>query len=140
MAMLYVESSALLAWLLTQPNGERMRGRIESAAEVAISALTELEVERAISRDRASGKRSEGEAARMQGAFAREKGHWMTVGFLEEVLERAGRPFPIEPVRALDAIHLATALVLATAYRDLEVLTLDARIAANLRALGLRVA
>jgi predicted nucleic acid-binding protein len=138
--MLYVESSALLAWLFTQPNGERIRERIESAADVTISALTELEVERALARDAAAGNRPEVEVVRMRGALAREKGHWMIIGFLDEVLERAGRRFPVEPVRTLDAIHLATALALAAAYENLEVLTLDSRIAANLRALGLTVA
>ena len=43
------------------------------------------------------------------------------------VLARAGSPFPVEPVRTLDAIHLATALELATAFPDLRVLSFDRR-------------
>ncbi len=33
------------------------------------------------------------------------------VAMTEDVLMRAGRPFPLEPIRTLDAIHLATAIL-----------------------------
>ena len=69
----------------------------------------------------------------------REKAHWDIVGLVDEVVERAGRRFPLEPVRSLDAIHLATALDLVEAHPDLHVLTLDVRLAENARALGLPV-
>jgi hypothetical protein len=54
-----------------------------------------------------------------------------------DVLTRAGQAFPIEPVRTLDAIHLATALAFAEALPDLRMLTLDRRILDNAAALGL---
>ena len=50
---------------------------------------------------------------------------------------RAGEPFPVEPVRTLDAIHLASALRFATTFPALPVLTFDERILANLEPLGL---
>ncbi len=54
-----------------------------------------------------------------------------------EVLTRAGQPFPVEPVRTLDAIHLATALVFTKAYPDLQILTFDQRISNNAQPLGI---
>jgi hypothetical protein len=59
----------------------------------------------------------------------------MTVS--DEVLRRAGRTFPVEPVRTLDAIHLATALEFTAVYPDLRVLSYDRRIRGNAEALGI---
>ena len=56
------------------------------------------------------------------------------------VLARAGRAFPVEPVRTLDAIHLATALEFLAAFPDLAILALDRRVLANAIALGLAAA
>jgi hypothetical protein len=50
---------------------------------------------------------------------------------------RAGEPFPVEPVRTLDAIHLATALHFGSAFPSLSVLTFAERILVNLEPLGL---
>ena len=53
-----------------------------------------------------------------------------------EVRHLAGRKFPVEPIRTLDAIHLSTALVLMRAFPELSMLTYDRRILDNARALG----
>ncbi|MBM3792162.1 MAG: type II toxin-antitoxin system VapC family toxin [Acidobacteria bacterium] len=55
----------------------------------------------------------------------------------EQVRERAARAFPAEPVRTLDALHLATALLFMRVYPDLRILTYDRRIADNAQALGI---
>ena len=54
-------------------------------------------------------------------------------------MEFACGPFPGEPIRALDAIHLATALVIRDIYPDLRVLSLDQRVRQNAVALGFEV-
>jgi hypothetical protein len=64
------------------------------------------------------------------------------VGLLEMTgtpLDRAARPFPAEPVRTLDAIHLATALEFQDALGTLTMLSLDARIRENAAALGMGI-
>jgi hypothetical protein len=58
----------------------------------------------------------------------------------EQVLLRAGRPFPVEPVRTLDAIHLASVEVLGEPPQLVTVIARDARVVANARALGYDVA
>jgi hypothetical protein len=55
------------------------------------------------------------------------------------VLARAGRPFPVEPIRSLDALHLATAELLDEPPQLVTVLTRDSRVIDNARALGYRV-
>jgi len=54
----------------------------------------------------------------------------------EAVLARAGRPFPIEPIRTLDAVHLATAEALGEPPQLVSVVTRDVRVSENARALG----
>jgi hypothetical protein len=58
------------------------------------------------------------------------------VSVTADTLTRAGRPFPIEPIRTLDAIHLATAELLGEAPQLVTVVTRDERVARNARALG----
>ena len=56
-----------------------------------------------------------------------------------EVVDRARQPFPGDPVRTLDAIHLASALVARASVPGLGVLSLDERIRRVARTLGLKV-
>ncbi|MGH7266990.1 MAG: hypothetical protein ACREMB_19385, partial [Candidatus Rokuibacteriota bacterium] len=53
-----------------------------------------------------------------------------------EVIARARRPFPREPVRTLDALHLATALAARIAVGGLALVSLDQRIRTAGRELG----
>jgi hypothetical protein len=52
-------------------------------------------------------------------------------------VDRARRPFPGDPVRTLDAIHLASVLVARSAVAGLELLSLDERIRSVGKKLGL---
>ena len=54
----------------------------------------------------------------------------------DTVLTRAGRPFPVEPIRTLDAIHLATAELLGETPQLVTLITRDDRVRENGRALG----
>jgi predicted nucleic acid-binding protein len=56
-----------------------------------------------------------------------------------EVLERAGRRFPAEPLRTLDALHVASALSVQAAISGLALLSLDRRVRENGAALGFDV-
>lgn len=55
------------------------------------------------------------------------------------MVTRAGQPFPVEPVRTLDAIHLATIQSLGETPQLVTVITRDQRVARNARALGYAV-
>lgn len=82
---------------------------------------------------------TEGEAAAMRFRLSRAAGHWTLLGLDQEVLARAGSAFPVEPVRTLDALHLASALVASSAVGQLTVLSLDRRIRECAHALGLEL-
>jgi hypothetical protein len=62
------------------------------------------------------------------------------VAVTDAVLERVGRPFPVEPIRTLDALHLATAELLGEPPQLVTIVTRDGRVRDNARALGYAVA
>jgi hypothetical protein len=55
------------------------------------------------------------------------------------LMDSLARPFAVEPVRTLDAIHLATAVQLREPSDLVGFLTLDARVRVNAAALGFQV-
>ncbi len=61
------------------------------------------------------------------------------VSVADIVLSRAGRPFPAEPVRTLDAVHLATVEVLGESPSLVTIVTRDLRVRENATALGYHI-
>jgi predicted nucleic acid-binding protein len=136
---LYAESSAVLAWILGEPGGREVASLLRGADAVLSSELTLLECERALTRAVAVGDLKEAPALERIAVLRREAAQWDILRLDEEVFERARRPFPREPVRTLDALHLACALVARPVLPDLAVLTRDDRVRRNALALGLAV-
>jgi predicted nucleic acid-binding protein len=134
----YAESSAVVAWLLGQPGGDDVAAELQGAKTVIASDLTWIECERALIRAWSNGVMSEAERVDRSAALALVAGNWTRLRIDEDVVERARRPFPIEPVRTLEALHLACALVARSAAPDLRLLTLDQRVRENGERLGLK--
>jgi predicted nucleic acid-binding protein len=137
---LYLETSAVLRWLLDEPSGVSVVACIDSHEQVATSVLTNVEVARALRRAESQGLLNAAEHARLLGLFHRAAGAWYCLEMTPAVRERAAQTFPSEPVRTLDTLHLASALELLGVFPDLEVLSFDARILGNLHPLGLPAA
>jgi len=133
----YVESSVLLTWLLGEPRAHEVISALDQAQTVVTSVLSLLEVERALHRAEDQRILTAGQAERLRGMLARSKAGWILMEISEEVRSRAGRVFPVEPVRTLDAIHLATVLIFMRAFPDLQLLSYDERILENARPLGI---
>jgi len=135
----YAESSAVLAWVLGEPEAEQVRTVLAAAERVVSSTLTGVECARALARGAAVGhigRTDELAAARLlEGAMA----SWATLEMSDRILRRAAARFPVEPVRTLDALHLATALSFREAYPDFVLVTLDDRLRANAQLLGLQL-
>jgi predicted nucleic acid-binding protein len=136
---LYAESSAVLAWLFAEEAGEAVGEAFDQAEGVVASELTLVECERALLRARGLGLLSEIEAARRRAVLTAAAAHWMFLKLDREVLERARRRFPAEPLRTLDALHVASALAAQAAIHDLVLLSLDHRVRENALALGFDV-
>jgi predicted nucleic acid-binding protein len=135
--VLYVETSAVLAWLLGDEARLLTRRVVDSADQVVTSVLTLLEATRGILRAANERRVTAVEASLLNGLLARTATAWELLEITPGIRIRAGEPFPVEPVRTLDAIHLATALQFARAFPSLSVLTFDERIVVNLEPLGL---
>ena len=72
-------------------------------------------------------------------ALGRFERRCYVVAVTEAVLTRVRRPFPIEPIRTLDAVHLATAEMLGEPPALVTIVTRDARVQENAEALGYSV-
>lgn len=135
----YLESSAALRDLLEGDRGGEIRALLVRAERVAASRLTLAEVARTLARLRVLEPTVAARIALREGQFLSDSQLWNVQPIDEEVLARSGRPFPVEPVRVLDAIHLATVERFAAALPDLVVLSTDERVRKNADALGFAV-
>ena len=135
--MIYLETSALLAALFGEPSEEKILSLLESTEAIATSTLTLLESRRALIRRQAQGFISLRDRLQVMGLLARMSADWDILEISPEIQQRAGEAFPIEPVRSLDAIHLASALELFQLESDLKFLSLDQRVMENLEPLGI---
>jgi predicted nucleic acid-binding protein len=136
---LYVESSAVLAWLLDEPAGAAVRLLLTSAELIVASDLTLIECDRVLHRAAALGELTEAETADRRAHLATAASHWHVLRSAPDIVDRARQPFPGDPIRTLDAIHLASALVARASVAGLQLLSLDNRIRRAASALGLRV-
>ena len=136
---LYAESSAVLAWLLGEEAGASVREALAAAETVIASDLTLVECDRVLIRASALGDITEAQAADRRAHLNAAAAGWQVMRVGQEIVERARRPFPGEPIRTLDAIHLASALVARQAIAGLELLSLDDRIRTAGRQLGMRL-
>jgi len=138
--IVYAESSAVLAWLLGERPAASVRHLLADAERVVTSTLTPLECSRALARGIAIGQLPEADAGAASRLLANASTGWALLEMTGPALERARQAFPAEPVRTLDAIHLAAALEFQQALGPLTLLSLDDRIRANATALGLTLA
>lgn len=136
---LLAESSAVLAWLFNEPAANEVGRLLRDAQQVVTSTLTWIECDRVIQRHASLGQRPAQEIQDSRSRFQRIQAVWVAVEMGPGCQRRARESFPVEPVRTLDAIHLATAVLTGTWVADLAVLSLDQRIRDNARALGFPV-
>lgn len=139
MSTLYAESSAILRWLLGTEDAASLQDALMGANVVLTSTLTSAEVARTLRRLVAAGEIEPRAGNRSWDRYTAARAHWNLYAISDPVLERASQAFPREPVRTLDAIHLATAALIALEVTPPVVLSVDRQLRANVRALGLDV-
>ena len=133
----YIESSALVAALL-EHDAEALKS-LRARARQITSALTLAETARAIVRARV-GERLTPDAERAAvRALRRFERRCYVVAVTDDVLARVRRPFPVEPVRTLDAVHIATVESLGEPPQLIAIVTRDHRVRENAKALGYSV-
>jgi predicted nucleic acid-binding protein len=118
----------VLSWLLGEPRGDDTRTSLAAADLVLASSLTLIECDRVLIRATVLGLLDEAAAGERRARLARAAEHRVLFDLDAAIAERARQPFPHEPLRTLDALHLATATVARSLVPDLVLLSLDARV------------
>ena len=132
----YIESSAVVAALI---EGDRAAKASIRAPGRITSALTIAESSRAVLRAHLSGRITAQQHRAALLTLQRFARRCYIVHVTETILTRAGHPFPVEPMRTLDAIHLATAEALGEPPALEVIITRDIRVRENATALGFSV-
>ncbi len=135
----YAESSAVVAWLFGEEAGRPVREVLRRAELVIASDLTLIECDRVLIRAVTLGEIDEATAADRRAHLNAAAAHWHLWRVSSDVVDRARHPFPAEPLRTLDAIHLASALAVRSAVPGVELLSLDDRIRRAGGQLGFRL-
>jgi predicted nucleic acid-binding protein len=133
----YIESSALVAALLER-DADALKS-VRSRGRKVTSALTIAEAARAILRARAAARLTTDQERAAVQALRRFERRCFLVAVTDSILARVRRPFPVEPIRTLDAVHLATAEWLGEPPALMVVVTRDVRVRDNAHALGYAV-
>ena len=94
---------------------------------------------RAIIRARATGRLTAEEEQSAVRALRTFERRCFILDVDRAVLDRVRRRFPVEPIRTLDAVHLATAERLGEAPPLVTIVTRDGRVRENAEALGYTV-
>jgi hypothetical protein len=136
---LYAESSAVLAWLLDEPTASAVRRLLREAEVVVASDLTLIECDRVLLRAVTLKELTEAEAADRRAHLSAAAAHWQVLRIAAEIVDRARQPFPGDPIRTLEAIHLASLLVARSAIVGLRLLSLDERVSQAAKGLGIAV-
>jgi hypothetical protein len=100
---IYAESSAVLAWLLGEAAGSRVREVLRHAELVMASDLVLIECDRVLIRAVTLGEIDEATAADRRAHLNAAAAHWHLCRLSLDIVDRARRPFPSEPVRTSGA-------------------------------------
>lgn len=125
---LYLDTSAILRAVLETGTTPDVEERIRGAEVMVTSRLSQVEAARAFLRFRLGGASSE---ARLGDAEREVAVIWARCELWElspAVCELASQVAPGKPLRALDAIHLASFLLARRRIQGLELLTVDERL------------
>lgn len=141
MKALYLETSALArAYVEKDVEVHEALQRARRGCQLFTSALTEVEMRRAVLRLLGGGKLSSGEAAAALGDVLKLLAHADVLPLGQAVLARAGDVFPGN-LRSLDALHVATAVLVQHAGAEQVVMfSRDNRVRQNAAALGMVLA
>jgi len=135
----YVDTSALAKWYLPEPGAEQFAAFIAGHTIAVISRLAVVELHSILNRRRHAGEIKHNHVARVVAVFERQ----IAEGLIEvyplddrHAVEAAGimQRIPDQPLRTLDALHLAIALDIEASH----LVTADRVLAASAKALGLK--
>jgi hypothetical protein len=115
----------------------QLAAALAAAPLLVTSDLTLVEADRGLRRARLDGRLDATGFQNGQQWLIRFARSCNTLALNTAVLDRVKRDFPVEPVRTLDALHLATLKMWDETVGPISVLSTDNRVRANAAAWGL---
>ncbi|MFH1024568.1 MAG: type II toxin-antitoxin system VapC family toxin [Planctomycetota bacterium] len=110
---LYLDTSDLVKLFVAEPGSALVRETLEAAVAAATSRVAWVEVCAALARKRRDGTLTSRNHAAALAAFRRQWGRFLVMEVSPEVAELAGELSDRHGLRGYDAIHLASARILA---------------------------
>lgn len=107
---LYVDTSALVKLYVREQGSEHVRAFVDQVAELSTSFIALVEIRSALMRKQRSGELSPEGHKQVREDLERDWSHFATVVPGPTLLREAARLAEAHGLRALDAIHLASAL------------------------------
>ena len=114
MSFAYFDTSAVVKRYVLEPGSLQVRGLLRRH-DFLSSAITPLEILSALGRRRRSGDLSEKSFTAAVRRVDNDRTRWELIELTAVVLNRAEGIIPRWPMRALDALHIASALVFQAA-------------------------
>ena len=111
--ILYLDTSALLKVYLVEDGTATVRAGVESSEIVASSLIAFVEARAAFARRRREHELTQADHRRLAQDFAKDWGRYLKIEVSEPLVIEAARLADAHRLRAYDAMHLASALLLA---------------------------
>jgi predicted nucleic acid-binding protein len=136
--VIYLDTSWLVKLYVDEPDSASVRSLVLEGGPVLVSELSFVEFHAAVERRRREELLTATDATGLVSRFRREWGDRHRLPVSREVVERAADLVTARPLRSLDALHLASALLVAAgAPESLRFGAADERLVAAARAEGL---
>lgn len=137
---LYLDTSALVKLYVEEEGSSMVRQWVDDADTVATSIIAFVEARAAFARRRREKRISSAAHARLVRDFEADWGRYLVLEAREPLIRRAGKLTEIHPLRAYDAIHLASAKILREKLAEpVSFTSWGARLVAAARKEGLEV-
>jgi uncharacterized protein len=114
-SLAYFDSSAVVKNYIREAGSSRVRGLLMSY-EFLSSAITPIELHSAVQRRRRQGEITQPNYNSIVSRLANDRSYWQLVEAVPQVLSKAEELVKTENVRTLDAIHIASAIIIQDSF------------------------
>jgi uncharacterized protein len=114
-SLAYFDTSALVKNYVREAGSSRVRGLL-TTYEFLSSAITPVELHSAVQRRRRQREITQPNYNSVVARLANDRSYWQLVEIVPEVLSKAEDLIKTESVRTLDAIHIASAIIIQESF------------------------
>ena len=115
MSLAYFDTSALVKNYIREAGSSRVRGLLTSY-EFLSSAITPIEFHSAVRRRHRQGEITQPNYNSIVSRLAKDRSYWQLVEVVPQILSKAEELVKTANVRTLDAIHIASAIIIQDSF------------------------